>query len=143
LNAQPTKRGKVKRPLILLVALCLGSCVGMKTAAAQDSSSTKPAAGVSYSKDVAPILDKMCVSCHNADDQHPSELYMDSYDSLMKGGKHGKVIQPGNSKESLLSQKMTDDPPFGKKMPPSKRRMPTPEQIETLRQWIDQGAKKN
>jgi hypothetical protein len=137
------KRGKVKRPLYIFVALGISACFATKTVAAQDSSSTKPASEVSYTKDVAPILDKLCVSCHNADDEHPSELYMDSYDALMKGGKHGKAIQPGNSKESLLSQKMTDEPPFGKKMPPSKRRMPTPEQIETLRQWIDQGAKKN
>jgi hypothetical protein len=62
----------------------------------------------------------------------------------MKGGKHGKAVQPGNSKESMLVQKMSSDPPFGKMMPPpDKKRRPTAEQIELIRLWIDQGAKKN
>lgn len=113
-------------------------------AASQDSTAAKPAKEISYSKEVAPILEKLCATCHNEDDEHPSQLYMDSYDQLMKGGKHGKAIQPGNSKESMLVQKMSSDPPFGKVMPPpDKKRRPTPEQIELIRHWIDQGAKKN
>ncbi len=112
--------------------------------AAQDSTAAKPVKVISYSKVVAPILEKFCATCHNEDDEHPSQLYMDSYDQLMKGGKHGKAVQPGNSKESLLVQKMTSDPPFGKIMPPpDKTRRPTPEQIELIRLWIDQGARKN
>ena len=112
-------------------------------ASAQDSGKSDTTKEISFSKDVAPILNKFCVSCHDADDQHPSELYMDDYESLMKGGKHGKAIVPGNSKESLLSQKMTDPPPFGKIMPPPGKRRPTDEQIALIRQWVDQGAKKN
>ena len=38
----------------------------------------------------------------------------------------------------ILTKKM-----FGKKMPPSKKLVPTAGQIELLRQWIDQGARKN
>jgi hypothetical protein len=110
---------------------------------AQDESSPKPPKLVSFSKDVAPLLDKFCATCHNADEDHPSQLFMDSYESLMKGGKHGVAVKPGNSKESLLLQKMDAEPPFGKKMPPSKKLILSPEQIEILRQWIDQGAKKN
>ncbi len=109
----------------------------------QDTAGSKSAKEISYSKEVAPILDKFCATCHNEDEDHPSQLFMDSYESLMKGGKHGVAIKAGNAKESLLMQKMDAEPPFGKKMPPSKKLIPTDEQVEILRQWIDQGAKKN
>jgi len=133
----------VKRILILSCSLLAGVVVLTGNAAAQDSSAATPAKEISYAKDVAPIFEKFCATCHNADEDHPSQLFMDSYETLMKGGKHGKSIQPGNSKESLLLQKMSPAPPFGKKMPPSKKLIPTAGQIETLRQWIDQGARKN
>jgi hypothetical protein len=110
---------------------------------AQDTTKGKSPTDVSYSKDVAPVIGKFCVTCHSADEDHPSQLFMDSYESLMNGGKHGKAIVPGNSKESLLSQKMGEDPPFGKMMPPPRKPRPTDEQIALIRAWIDQGAKKN
>ena len=115
----------------------------MFTGFRQDTTATKSSKEISYSKEVAPILDKFCATCHNADEDHPSQLFMDSYESLMKGGKHGQAVKQGNAKESLLMQKMDTEPPFGKKMPPSKKLIPTAEQVEILRQWIDQGAKKN
>jgi uncharacterized membrane protein len=110
---------------------------------AQDSAKTTSSAEVSFKKDIAPVLDKFCVTCHTSEDDHPSELYMDTYDSLMKGGKHGKAIVPGNSRESLLVQKMSENPPFGKFMPPPRKPRPTPEQAALIQAWIDQGAGKN
>jgi hypothetical protein len=133
----------VKRRIILSFSLLAGVVVVTCNAAAQDSSAAAPAKEISYTKDVSPIFEKFCATCHNADEDHPSQLFMDSYETLMKGGKHGKAIQPGNSKESLLLQKLSPAPPFGKKMPPSKKLIPTAVQIEVLRQWIEQGAKKN
>jgi hypothetical protein len=122
---------------LMLCVLAAGSLL------AQDSTKTTSPAEVTYKKDVAPILDKFCVTCHTSDDDHPSELYMDTYESLMKGGKHGKAVVPGNSTESLLVQKMSENPPFGKFMPPPRKPRPTPEQAALIQAWIDQGAKKN
>jgi hypothetical protein len=134
---QIIKRGYVNRTFYLLTTLTAATAIVV----AQDSSSVKPAKEISYSKEVAPILEKFCATCHNEDDEHPSQLYMDSYDQLMKGG---KAVLPGNGKESMLVQKMASEPPFGKVMPPpDKTRRPTAEQIELIRLWIDQGAKKN
>lgn len=134
----------MKRTLLFLVSLIVGSILSLGIAVAQDTSSTKAPKEISYSKDVAPILQKFCTSCHNADDEHPSELYMDTYETLMKGGKHGKAVLPGNSKESMLIQKTATEPPFGKVMPPPNKKVrPTPDQLETVRLWIDQGAKNN
>jgi hypothetical protein len=136
-------RGHVKRMRFLPMFLITAAVVLMFTGFTQDTTAPKSSKEISYSKEVAPILDKFCATCHNEDEDHPSQLFMDSYESLMKGGKHGQAVKPGNARESLLMQKMDAEPPFGKKMPPSKKLIPTAEQVEVLRQWIDQGAKKN
>jgi len=137
-SPQPTKpRFPVLVLILVFVVLFSGALF------AQDSTKGNTWTEVSFSKDVAPVLDKFCTTCHSEDEDHPSQLYMDSYESLMNGGKHGKAIMSGNSKESLLSQKMSDDPPFGKVMPPPGKPRPTPEQVALILAWIDQGAKKN
>jgi uncharacterized membrane protein len=127
--------------ILVLLALFVVLCT--IELAAQEENKSKEKSKLSYAKDVAPILDRFCAGCHNADEEHPSQLFMESYESLMKGGNHGNAIKPGNSKESLLMQKMSAVPPFGKVMPPPKKKTPTPEQVEIIRAWIDQGAKKN
>lgn len=121
----------------VFVALCAGAAVAQQTAKPKE----KPQ--VLYANDVAPVLEKFCAGCHNADEEHPSQLYLESYELLMKGGKHGAAVKPGSSYESLLMQKMSKEPPFGKVMPPPRKKTPTPEQVELIRAWIDQGAKKN
>ncbi len=126
-------------PVVLAVFVILCTI----EAAAQDSTKSKEQTELSYAKDVAPILEKFCAGCHNADEEHPSQLYMETYESLLKGGEHGAPIKPGRSKESLLMQKMSKEPPFGKSMPPPRKKAPTPEQVEIIRVWIEQGAKKN
>jgi hypothetical protein len=134
----------VKKPFVFLMTLVAGIVFASGFAAAQDSTKTDTTKIVSYSKNVDPFLQKYCVTCHNSDDTHPSELYMDTYELLMKGGKHGKAVIPGNAQKSLLTQKTGAEPPFGKIMPPPKKKdRPTPEQLEMLKLWIDQGAKKN
>jgi hypothetical protein len=125
------------RLFLVLVVLSAGTLL------AQDSTKGKTLTEVSFSKDVAPVLDKFCTTCHSSDEDHPSELFMDTYETLMKGGKHGKAIVPGDSKESLIAKKLSDAPPFGKMMPPPRKPRPTPEQIALILAWIDQGAKKN
>jgi hypothetical protein len=130
-------KSRLALPLLFLVL------VVSATLFSQDSTRAKSSVAVSYSKDIAPVLDKFCTTCHSSEEDHPSQLFMDSYDSLMKGGKHGAAIVPGKSLESLLSQKMNEEPPFGKMMPPPRKPRPTAEQIALIRTWIDQGAKKN
>jgi uncharacterized membrane protein len=135
---QPTTT-RLSQPLALFVFVMIFS----GSMFAQDSTQATTSAALSFSKDVAPVIEKFCTTCHSSEEDHPSELFMDSYESLMKGGKHGKAIVPGNSKESLLAQKLSDTPPFGKMMPPPRKPRPTPEQVALILAWIDQGAKKN
>jgi len=106
---------------------------------------------VSFSKDVVPIISKNCMPCHAEDQFNPSELSLDSYELLMKGGKHGDSVKPGNSSKSVLVQKLLEEPPFGDRMPFDSRKKRkkepvkplTDEDISIITEWVNQGAKNN
>ncbi len=99
--------------------------------------STRP---YTYKKDIAPIIDRYCVSCHSSDETNPSDLYMDDFATLMKGGKHGVPVVSGQPEKSPLYFKLLPDPPFGKQMPRGHTKI-TPEAIRIIHDWIQQGAK--
>lgn len=125
--------------------LCIMFAVGQLSG--QDDK-TSP---VSFKKDVYPIFDKRCLSCHAEDDDNPSELSLDTYALLMAGGKHGVPVIPGKSSKSILMQKLGTEPPFGDRMPLNKKKRIaegtakwlTDEEVKTIADWIDQGAKDN
>ncbi len=106
---------------------------------------------VSFKQDVAPIIQKNCIPCHAEDNYNPSELSLDSYSSLMQGGKHGSPVVAGKAEESIIMKKLEGDPPFGDPMPLAKklpdgtrpRKKLSEEELSTIRAWINQGAKDN
>jgi mono/diheme cytochrome c family protein len=100
---------------------------------------------VTYEKDIKPIFEESCVKCHKGE-KPKGKLNLTSLEGAMKGGKDGKVIEPGKSSDSMLVlavAHMTDDDMDY--MPPRKNKAGikqlTPEQIGLIRAWIDQGAK--
>jgi hypothetical protein len=139
----PGKKTHSRKFLLSFILLALGSVLTFMSFDLKQDKDQKKDPEVSYAKEIVPIIQKHCISCHSSDEDRPSELYMDSYDALMKGGRHGKCIIPGNSKESILYQKIQPNPPFGRWMPPPKKLKLSPEQVEIFRLWIDQGAKDN
>jgi hypothetical protein len=91
-----------------------------------------------FTKQIAPIFQKHCVGCHNADDAE-GKLSLESYADLQKGGKHGPSIQPGEIASSRLLQLVT-----GKAkpvMPPEDEERLTAKEIDLLTAWIESGAK--
>lgn len=57
--------------------------------------------GLTFDKDIKPILDKSCIRCHG-EDRSKGDLRLDSLDATLKGGTDGKVVTPGSSDKSLL-----------------------------------------
>ena len=57
--------------------------------------------GLTYAKDIRPLLETSCFRCHGQD-RPKAGLRLDSRETLLEGGDHGKVVVPGKSKESLL-----------------------------------------
>jgi hypothetical protein len=100
---------------------------------------------VSYQRDVAPILDKHCKSCHLPGQAGyvVSGFELASYESLMKGTQFGPVVLPGDPLTSVLVMLIEGrvDPslrmPHGEAQPLSKA------EIDTVRNWVEQGAKNN
>lgn len=98
---------------------------------------------ISFKKDVFPILRKKCLSCHNTEDESPSELYMEDYEQITRGdSRHGPVILPKKGEESKIIQKLRGTATFGKRMPRGRKPLDD-EMIELISKWIDQGAKDN
>ena len=96
------------------------------------------AAPPDFARDVAPIFATYCVGCHNADEPE-SNLSLETFDQLQRGGEHGGVIVPGRSDASRLVRMLTGE--LEPQMPPEDNERPTQAEIEVLRAWIDAGAR--
>jgi len=92
-----------------------------------------------FLRDIQPIFSARCHGCHGTK-VHLGEFRLDQKSSALKGGGSGvPAILPGRSDQSLLIRYVSG---LDSKivMPPSGPRL-TPEQVNLLRLWIDQGAK--
>jgi uncharacterized membrane protein len=140
------KMTKTIKSMFFVFAAVLGLTA---TASADDSPGTVPPAstktGVTYATDIKTILDASCVKCHSGD-KPKARLKLDSLENVLKGGKDGKVVTPGDGANSFIvkaAAHATSDSDSW--MPPPHNRANigplTPEQIGLIRAWIDQGAK--
>ncbi|MFO0880883.1 MAG: PSD1 and planctomycete cytochrome C domain-containing protein [Gemmataceae bacterium] len=91
-----------------------------------------------FVRDVKPILEKHCLSCHGPEKQRAS-LRVDSARALLAGGSSGPSVVPGKSGESLLIKAMLGGGDDVKVMPPKGPRVSAAE-ITLVRRWIDAGA---
>ena len=108
---------------------------------------------VSFSKDVKPIFDDKCLSCHDGkgEGSEESDFLVTSYANVMKGTKFGPVVTPGDATNSslyrLIDHKTSTKiqmPPHHKTSVAQGREDPlSHEEIEIIINWIDQGAKNN
>jgi hypothetical protein len=95
------------------------------------------AVGVSYTRDIKPILESRCYSCHGPG-RHKAGLRLDSAVSIRKGSDNGPVVMAGDSGHSLLIAAVSgaDEAP---RMPPTGDSL-TAQQIALLKAWVDAGA---
>ena len=92
---------------------------------------------VDYVRDVQPILRQNCYGCHGPRQQN-NNLRLDRRRDALRGGTVA-VIGPGNSEASHLYLRLVGkDTIPGQTMPPTGAL--TPQQIATIKAWIDQGA---
>jgi ankyrin repeat protein len=102
---------------------------------ASDAAFYAQAEKVDFVRDVQPILRQNCYGCHGPQ-QHMNNFRLDRRSDAMRGGTIA-VIGPGNSEGSRMYQRLIG-PDFGPQMPPTGKLQP--EQIATIKAWIDQGA---
>ncbi len=104
--------------------------------------SPQPArAAVDFVKEVQPILEMNCLSCHGAKNAHENgEFNLTTKALALKGGDHDTDLIPGNAEKSLIYT-LTILPHDHKKVMPPKEKTPLKkEETEILRQWITEGA---
>jgi uncharacterized membrane protein/mono/diheme cytochrome c family protein len=94
---------------------------------------------VAYTEVITPILQSKCYSCHNANKQKGG-LRMDELSLLMKGGKDGKIITPGNADESELIKRLLLPTDNEHHMPPKEKPQLTESQVAVLHWWISNNA---
>jgi hypothetical protein len=98
----------------------------------------------SYQADVRPILEANCLECHRPGGAGyaASGFDMSSYEALMKGGKFGPFVIPGDvfSSNLIVLVEGRADPSIA--MPHGRAKL-DPADIEILKVWIQEGAKNN
>jgi WD40 repeat protein len=91
----------------------------------------------SYVRDVRPILDKSCTSCHQPASKQ-SDLDLTTYAGFQAGGRRGPAFAAGSPEQSLVLQfitaALTPPMPFGQ--PPL-----AATEIAAIREWIKAGAR--
>ena len=112
---------------------------GKTGAPAARSTSSDPLQRRVFADVVQPILLQRCAACHGPEKQK-AELRVDSLEALMKGGKDGPALVPGNAKDSPLMQRLLLPLNNEDHMPPEGKPQPTPAELTVLEWWIDSGA---
>jgi hypothetical protein len=96
------------------------------------------AADIDFGRDVLPILSDFCFQCHGPDEKaRKAKLRLDDKQSIADRG----IIVPGKPAESELIDRITSTDDTTVMPPPSLKRKLSPQQIDTLTKWVEQGAK--
>lgn len=96
----------------------------------------EPPPQVNFEEHIKPIFRDNCLLCHNQN-QAKSDLALDNYGAMLRGGASGQVIEPGDPDNSRLWLLVNhqDSPP----MPPEKDKLPEAT-LALIKQWIAAGA---
>ncbi|HVL11311.1 MAG TPA: PSD1 and planctomycete cytochrome C domain-containing protein [Gemmata sp.] len=127
------------KPVTLIVLI--GFLVPVGHAVQPPPTQPRSARVIEFNRDVRPILADNCFSCHGADAKaRKAKLRLDTPEGAFEERKRGAAITPGDLKASELWTRVTLDGD-GVMPPAESKKHLTAAQKETLRLWIEQGAK--
>ena len=114
----------------------MGACSnGLMPIGYCDELSGRDAKAPTFEQDVLAILNVHCLRCHGHESRQDG-LDLRSPSLMMRGGVHGPVLVPGSARSSLIYQKVSS-----RSMPPKDAPPMTQAEIESIRHWIDSGAR--
>ena len=122
----------VRTGCVSFIVLLLGLTIALQPAYAEK---------LQFDRDIRPILADKCYACHGPDPaQRQAELRLDIKEGAFSAPSGYPIIVPGEPENSELVRRITH-PDVEQRMPPhTSNRQPTQAQIDTLIQWIAQGA---
>jgi WD40 repeat protein len=97
---------------------------------------TVSAEPVSYYRQIVPMFKRSCNGCH-----HPGKMKGDldltTHAAILKGGKHGAILDLANSVKSTLLEEITgEEPSMPKEGDPLSK-----DEVALIQRWIAEGAK--
>ncbi len=97
--------------------------------------------GLSYNRDVRPILADNCFQCHGPDKgTREAGLRIDVREAALLGVEGRAAIVPGKPEESEMFRRITAEDPAERMPPEAIGKTVEPDQVETIRKWIEEGA---
>jgi uncharacterized membrane protein len=91
-----------------------------------------------YAGLVEPVLSQKCMQCHN-EKKKKGDFQMHNFEALMKGGKIGKEIIPGDLEHSELIKRIMLGKEDDKHMPPKGKTQFTKNELDLLNWWVLHG----
>ncbi|QDU50234.1 DUF1553 domain-containing protein [Gimesia panareensis] len=99
-------------------------------------------AEIEFNRDVRPILSDLCFQCHGPDSsQRQADLRLDQEAGLLGAAGETGAVVPGKAAESELFKRLLANDPDLQMPPASSEKQITAEQIETIKRWINSGAR--
>jgi uncharacterized membrane protein len=92
-----------------------------------------------FTSRVEPIFDDKCVQCHGPE-KKKGKLRLDTFDYVMRGGKDGAVVKPGDPKTSELYRRVTLPRDDKNAMPAEGKPGLTVAELKVIEYWIASGA---
>jgi mono/diheme cytochrome c family protein len=90
---------------------------------------------LTFETDVRPLLQAKCLRCHG-DKARKADLDLGTRAGILKGSESGPVIVAGKPAESKLYEMVHEG-----KMPPGNKDKLSKAEVETIRRWIEAGAR--
>ncbi len=113
-------------------AAIISLCFSTPGAAAEPTAAEGTAATQQFDDQIAPLLARRCLECHNPSD-HKGDFDLTRAESALAGGTSGAAIVAGKPEESYLWERISSD-----EMPPQKPLSASDKQL--FRDWIAAGA---
>ncbi|MFM2003548.1 MAG: hypothetical protein RI963_2974 [Planctomycetota bacterium] len=130
LNRPDPHRGKLSLATVTLAVCCFATSAAL---AVDPQSGSRP---IDFARDIRSVLSENCFHCHGPDAKNrQADLRLDTAD-----GVNSKLVA-GKRGESELFRRLLSTDPEEVMPPPDSNRKLTPDQIERIGRWIDDGAK--
>ena len=117
------------------------TCTAILTLAGMVSSLSAQKDGISYNRDIRPILSNHCFSCHGLDEKHrKAKLRLDVREEAIMSRDGIQAIAPGSIEDSESWMRIISDDEDEVMPPPETHKSLTADEKKLVRQWIEQGA---